>query len=664
MSITLKSFLKTHPISLLENLKNVCQEIGLENEGTKPELQHRIIAFTDKEIDSSIEQWNKDRDAEVAPDKILLLGRDLANQKGHDTSKLINRHIRKTKKGTRQKPTTNAEIHLEAPKTTSNQQNRPSQKKRRIDQIDSLDEEENSQTPLFDDENENEEGEEKKEEAGDEAENEQMEEEGEEEDEESEEENMDTVEESDEEEDEECDEEEDELSKTIDEIQDLVDDLRKEKRPKSTESTSSSAASTSTASPLTNPTSTSSTASSPTTETIDPSPSTAPSSCENGFEIDEKELNPMEKKYYFILSQSATILACKDKQIERMASIITQKDAQLEKMSADTSKKDQQIEKLIKMNEGKSQQIDKLTKIMDTAPLAEATQDIKNLKSKQAEQEKTNEKLATIANKTTSKLRELKTQQDGNKSKNKQTRPDDQGKPKKPKETSFVDLTSPIPNKHGLKKTALLIGDSTTDKIEAEKLHEEKEVKIIKRFSLNEAVKDPPTLRQKEQVSDVMIMVGLNDTKDPNEKTSNIMSNYSELIDNYIENFPKAKVHISGVAPISTQQENVNSQLEDLAKEKNVNYVPLQGFHDRNTGIIRPNMVKGNHLTECGTRTLAKSIKSALYGRETRPRETLRQPTNQNVKIAGSQSGPEDLTSLMNSMANFFNTAASKINEK
>ena len=50
------------------------------------------------------------------------------------------------------------------------------------------------------------------------------------------------------------------------------------------------------------------------------------------------------------------------------------------------------------------------------------------------------------------------------------------------------------------------------------------------------------------------------------------MSNYSELIDNYTENFPKAKVHISGVAPVSTQQENVNSQLEDLANEKNVNY--------------------------------------------------------------------------------------------
>ena len=492
-----------------------------------------------------------------------------------------------------------------------------------------------------------------------EEEKEEEEKEGEEEEEESEEEKMDTMEEIDEE------EEEDELEKTINEIQEIVDDvmnLQKDKRSKSPKSTSSSETSSSTASPLTNPTS--SIASSQTTKTFDPSQPTAPASCENDFDIDEKELNPMEKKYYFILSQSATILACKDQQIERMASIITQKDAQLEKMSVETSKKDQQIEKLIKVNEGKSQQVDKLTKIVDTAPLAEATQDIKNLKSKQAEQEKTNEKLATIANKTTSKLRELKTQQDGNKSKSKQTRPDDQGNPKKPKETSYVDLTSPILKKHGLKKTALLIGDSTTDKIEAEKLHEEKEVKIIKRFSLNEAVKDPPTCRQKEQVSDVMIMVGLNDTKDPNEKTSNIMSNYSELIDNYTENFPKAKVHISGVAPVSTQQENVNSQLEDLANEKNVNYVPLQGFYDRNTGIIRPNMVKGNHLTECGTRTLAKSIKSALYGRETRQREALKQPTNQKAKIAGSQSGPEDLTSLMNSMANFFNTAASKINEK
>ena len=70
MSITIRSFLQTHPISLLENLKNVCQEIGLESEGTKTELQNRIIAFVDKEIDSSKEQWNKDRDAEVAPDKI------------------------------------------------------------------------------------------------------------------------------------------------------------------------------------------------------------------------------------------------------------------------------------------------------------------------------------------------------------------------------------------------------------------------------------------------------------------------------------------------------------------------------------------------------------------------------------------------------------------
>ena len=660
MSITLRSFLQTHPISLLENLKNVCQEVGLESEGTKTELQNRIIAFVDKEIDSSKEQWNKDRDAEVAPDKILLLGRDLANQKGHDTSKLINRHIKKTLKGNRNKPSTSAEIHLEPPKTTSNQQMKTnsrhsmdkngtsrSTKKRRIDQIENLDDEDNSQTPLFDDENEEEEHEE---EAADEWEEKQIEED---EDEESEKEEMDTVGEEDEKEEDEESDEEDELEKTINEIQEIVDDVMNR------ESTSSSAAPSSSSPLLSN--------SSPTTETIASSQSTTPSSCEKDYEIDEKELDPMEKKYYFILSQSATILACKDEQIEKMASIITEKDTQLEKTSVETDKKDQQIEKLIKMNKEKSQQIDKLMMTMNARPLAEATQDIEDLKTQQAEQTKINGKLATIADKTTTKLREIKTQLDGDKSKSKQTKPqlsDDQGKLRRPKETKYVDLTSPIPNKQGVKKTALVIGDSTTDKIEAEKLHEEKEVKIIKRFSLNEAVKDPPTCRQKEQVSDVMLIVGLNDTKDPKEKTASIMSNYGELIDNYTENFPKAKVHISGVAPVSTQQENVNSQLEDLAKEKNVNYVPLQGFYDRNTGIIRPNMVKGSHLTECGTRTLAKTIKSALYGRETRPREALQQPTNLRVKTAGSQNGPDDLKSLMNSMANFFNTASSKINEK
>lgn len=72
MTVSLNTFLLTHPVSLLNSLKCICKKLDLPHEGTKEILRERIIDFT--------------KDKENLETSIWEMGFDYAEQNGHDTS--------------------------------------------------------------------------------------------------------------------------------------------------------------------------------------------------------------------------------------------------------------------------------------------------------------------------------------------------------------------------------------------------------------------------------------------------------------------------------------------------------------------------------------------------------------------------------------------------
>ena len=160
---------------------------------------------------------------------------------------------------------------------------------------------------------------------------------------------------------------------------------------------------------------------------------------------------------------------------------------------------------------------------------------------------------------------------------------------------------------------AIIIHDSNANGLEPEKLHHEKKVLKRRRFTLDQAKKDIPKVKNPSGVKDVVFMTGLNDSRQENESVQVTLQKQKETCQKYSRAFPNANLHIAAVAPISQKQVNLNTKLREFASKEKHSFIDNQGIFDRDTKKIRPNMLQGIHYTDHALRIVAKEVKRSLY---------------------------------------------------
>ena len=187
------------------------------------------------------------------------------------------------------------------------------------------------------------------------------------------------------------------------------------------------------------------------------------------------------------------------------------------------------------------------------------------------------------------------------------------------------------------KKTKrLVIADSNGDQLIPDLLHDDKNVVIEKRYTIERAVGDIP--RCEAEVTDVVMMVGLNNIKQPNATIHDTVEKYDEMCKIYQSKFPKALIHIGSVAPVNEKCIRLNTELENLAQNRNASFVSSQSMLESTSFGTRPkpDVIKPNniHYTPKGVKLIANEIKRSLYGhstpRPTRFAQSNKTPSNYN----------------------------------
>ena len=140
-------------------------------------------------------------------------------------------------------------------------------------------------------------------------------------------------------------------------------------------------------------------------------------------------------------------------------------------------------------------------------------------------------------------------------------------------------------------------------------------------------------------VTDVILLTGLNDSKQVKNNVIKIIENQEEAMRKCRSTFPNAQLHVGDVAPVSQKQQILNVHLKNLAHHEGASHISIQGMYDRQTGNLRGGMLNGYHYTEAGVKIMAKEIKRSLYRYV--KRQTAWQPTWQyrnpaNMEYPGS----------------------------
>ena len=160
----------------------------------------------------------------------------------------------------------------------------------------------------------------------------------------------------------------------------------------------------------------------------------------------------------------------------------------------------------------------------------------------------------------------------------------------------------------------LLVGDSNSNQLLSNQLHNQKQVRKLKRSTIKEAIEYIPPCEKPEKVTDIVLQLGVNDmrrgatTKDIEKLTFNLQSKYSQK-------FKNARFHLTALPPNEKPREEANHRLRELAQRTGSNFIGLRGMMDRYTNRLRANMIQydGLHFTEIGVRILAKEMKRSLY---------------------------------------------------
>ena len=94
----------------------------------------------------------------------------------------------------------------------------------------------------------------------------------------------------------------------------------------------------------------------------------------------------------------------------------------------------------------------------------------------------------------------------------------------------------------------LIIGDSNCQLLIPDLLHEEKNVRIEYRYTLEEAIREIPDI-QRDVVTDVVMLTGINTLKSVQATIPGTVNRFDEMCQLYANHFFNAVIHVGSVAP-------------------------------------------------------------------------------------------------------------------
>ncbi len=166
----------------------------------------------------------------------------------------------------------------------------------------------------------------------------------------------------------------------------------------------------------------------------------------------------------------------------------------------------------------------------------------------------------------------------------------------------------------------VLVGDSITEGFRASEL-------LPEYYIINRGIGGDTTEgilnRMNESIFDtkaskIFLMIGTNDLGNENKKPDEIVKNITEIINQTQEKLPDLKIYLESVYPISKAEhekiektmvgirsnkdiDEINCQLETLAKEKNITYIDVNShLKDENGNLKLEYTTEGLHLSALG----------------------------------------------------------------
>ena len=139
------------------------------------------------------------------------------------------------------------------------------------------------------------------------------------------------------------------------------------------------------------------------------------------------------------------------------------------------------------------------------------------------------------------------------------------------------------------------------------------------RYTTEQALTDIPDVVNPGRVTDLVLQVGLNDTRH-GLSTQKVREDLLEIQLLYRRVFPNARQHLTELPPIGDGQIEMNGLVRRLAAYTSSNLISTKQFRDRTTGQLRLNTMAsdGFHYSDIGIKILAKEVKKSLFSHSNR----------------------------------------------
>jgi hypothetical protein len=165
-----------------------------------------------------------------------------------------------------------------------------------------------------------------------------------------------------------------------------------------------------------------------------------------------------------------------------------------------------------------------------------------------------------------------------------------------------------------LHKNVLLVGDSNTGQIEPERLHKAQIFMKSRRYDLKEASENVQHCESPEEVTDIVFHVGQNDIRkglQPNEIQPKIL----QMQGAYHKRYPKARLHICAMPPLSPTYINANAKLQETARDTGCTFISVKEMCNHVSQTIFPKYMETDkmHYLSAGISIIAKNIKHSLH---------------------------------------------------
>ena len=168
-----------------------------------------------------------------------------------------------------------------------------------------------------------------------------------------------------------------------------------------------------------------------------------------------------------------------------------------------------------------------------------------------------------------------------------------------------------IPEKD--KPVILVLADSNCQHLVPNLLHDHKKVVYAEPIYTLEQVKEK--LPKLDNVSDILMLVGINNIKRPNATISGTVTQFEQTCKFVQNQYPNACIHVGSVAPSCEKFIFFNAELENLAMARNVPFITALPILEVTPFGLRAkqNTLRDIHYTKSGFKLFANEIKKTLH---------------------------------------------------